>query len=325
MSHARFQIIFWREAPKKTLFAQPLPLVNRYLPEIKPKIRMSRILYFFVLAPLSKLPLKSLYVLARGAFFLVYRLAAYRKKVVFANLRNAFPDWPDSRVRDVAEKFYRHLTELLVENIRLPAMGAAEARARLRVTNPELLDPFYERGRSVIIVIGHYNNWEWIAAMLPLWVKHQAAALYSHLSNTFFEEKQKAARSKFGTELVPKADAVKFFARNKDRPFAMIFAADQSPTFSKQVHWTHFLNQDTGVMLGAERFGQRYNYPVVFGHIRKLAQGCYELTFELISADPASAPAGWITERHTRLLEAQILQAPEYWLWTHRRWKRKRG
>jgi KDO2-lipid IV(A) lauroyltransferase len=325
MRHARFQIIFWREAPKKTLFAQPLPLVNRYLPEIKPKIRMSRILYFFVLAPLSKLPLKTLYAMARGAFFLVYRLAAYRKKVVFSNLHNSFPDWPDSRIGLVAEKFYHHLTELLAENIRLPAMGAAEARERLRVINPELLDSFYLQGRSVIIVIGHYNNWEWIAAMLPLWVKHQAAALYSPLSNAFFEEKQKAARSTFGTELVPKADAVKFFARNKDRPFAMIFAADQSPTFSKQVHWTHFLNQDTGVMLGAERFGQRYDYPVVFGHLRKLAQGRYELSFELVSENPAAAPAGWITERHTRLLEAQILQAPEYWLWTHRRWKRKRG
>lgn len=286
---------------------------------------MNRIFYFLVLYPLSRIPLNTLYFLARRAFFLVYRVAGYRKKVVLANLCAAFPDWSDRQVKAVAEKFYRHLAALLVENIHSWGMRPSEARDRLKVRNPELLDAFFEQDRSVILVIGHYNNWEWVAMLLPLWVRHRVVALYSPLSNHFFEEKLKVARSRFGTELVPKADAVKFFARNKDRPFAMIFAADQSPTFSKQVHWTRFLHQDTAVMLGAERFGQRYNYPVVFGHVQKNGPGQYVLFFELVTEDPASAPAGWITEKHTRLLEAQILQAPEYWLWTHRRWKRKRG
>jgi KDO2-lipid IV(A) lauroyltransferase len=287
---------------------------------------MQRILYYFLLLPFSKLPPGILYGLADALHFLVYQIAGYRKKVVLANLSRAFPSWDNHRIKVVAGKFYRHLADLLVENICSWSMDATAARQHLQVVNPELLDRYHDQGKSVIIVIGHYNNWEWIAAMLPLWVKHRTIALYAPLSNRFFEKKLKAARSRFGTELIPKGDAVRFFADNKTRPpFAIVFAADQSPTFSKQVHWTTFLHQETAVMLGAERFGQRYDYPVVFGYAEKTGRGRYILRFELVAEHPAQSPNGEVTERHTRMLEDQILAAPQYWLWTHRRWKRRRG
>lgn len=284
----------------------------------------SSLFFYLVLQPLSRAPLSVLYHISNAFFFVMYRILRFRGKVVYANLRNAFPDLSAQEIEALARKFYRHLADLIMENIRTFSIPAQEARERLQVTNPELLHRFYDEGKSVLIVIGHYNNWEWVAAFLSQHLRHQVVAVYSPLSNAFFDRVLKASRSRFGTELIPKADTVRFFMQRKEPPFAVILAADQSPTFSKQVHWTTFLNQDTAVMTGAERFGQRYDFPVVFGHLKKVSRGHYALTFSLLEEHPTATGRGAVTEAHTRMLEKQILEAPEFWLWTHRRWKRKR-
>ena len=284
---------------------------------------MGRILYYLLLRPLSLLPLSRLYPLSAVLSFLLYRLG-FRRKVVLDNLRRSFPAYSERDVRALALRFYRHFADLAIEGIRMFSMSREELVQRMRIANPELLDPFYEAGKNMFIVIGHYNNWEYLAAALAPQIKHRGAALYTPLSNAFFNAKWSEARGKYGLLLVSKHDSHRFIAQKHEEPVAVVMGADQSPTFSKHVHWTTFLGQDTAVMLGTEVYAKRYGFAVVFAHVQKIARGYYEATFSLLEDNAAATAEGDITERHARALEADILRAPEFWLWTHRRWKRKR-
>lgn len=285
---------------------------------------MSAFLYYLLLKPLSLLPLRVLYVFADILYIGLFRVIGFRRKVVLGNLRNAFPEKSEAEIKQLSFRFYRHLADLIVEGVYMFSMSPAEGIERMRLGNPEVLSPFYEQGKSIFLVIGHYNSWEYAAFAMNPQMAHQAAALYAPLSNPFFNEKIKEARGRCGITLIPKQDAARYMASARSQPIALLMGADQSPTFSKSVHWTTFLRQETAVMLGTELFSRRYDMPVFFAEIRKVQRGRYDMWFTLLEGDPRHTVAGEITEMHTRALEQQILAEPAYWLWSHRRWKRKR-
>ena len=170
---------------------------------------------------------------------------------------------------------------------------------------------------------GHYNNWEIAGKGFDLNFEHQAVGIYSPMRDKFFEKKINESRTAFGVEIVSKGFVPRAFVANKNRMTITIFGADQSPTSSKDVHWTNFLNQETAVHVGAELFATKYNYPVVFFKFNKVKRGFYEGVLEMISENPAELKKGQITELHTKCLEKVINENPQYWLWSHKRWKRK--
>lgn len=285
---------------------------------------MSRILFYVLINPVSYLPLSVLYHFSDLLYFLGYRLAGYRKKVVRTNLKNAFPDKALSDIIEIERKFYHHFCDLIIESIRLFGISEAEALSRCRVRNPELLERFYREGRGIIISAGHFNNWEWAAVTVNPQISHQTVGVYLPLANDFINEKFQRSRRRFGLELIKKSETKSAFRKNTDRRVAYLFATDQSPTTSKKVFWTRFLNQETAVLFGTEKYAREYNLPVVYGRIIKVERGRYEMEFELVTDKPLETAHGDITEGHTRLLEKDILTHPHYWLWTHKRWKRKR-
>jgi KDO2-lipid IV(A) lauroyltransferase len=284
------------------------------------------VIYYLLIKPLSLLPLHILYLFSDLLYYILHYLIGYRKKVVYMNLTRSFPDKNRKEIKTIAKKFYRHLCDLIVESVRLFSMPENELRARCKFVNPELLDSFYDQGRSIIIVAGHYDNWEMFAHCCNLQMKHQAVGIYTPLTNPYFERKFSASRSRFQVELLPKPKVKEYFAGHQDQVIAVIFGTDQSPSLaSKRVYWTNFLNQDTAVMYGSEKYAREYNYPVIFARVIRVQRGYFKIAFEMLEENPAVSPYGSITERHTRLLERQIIDKPEYWLWTHKRWKRKRS
>jgi KDO2-lipid IV(A) lauroyltransferase len=287
---------------------------------------LTAIVYYLIILPISWLPFRVLYRLSDGLYYLMYYLIRFRKKVVFRNLTNSFPDKNRAEIEQLAKKFYRHFCDLIFESVKLFSISSEEVIKRSRHVNPELPDAFFDKGRSIIIVCGHYNNWEmWAQACNPQ-MKHQAVGIYTPLSNKFFNKQFARSRGRNGVVLVAKDDVKHFFTAGKDESIAVIFGADQSPSpHTKRVYWTSFLNQDTAVMFGTEKYAREYNYPVIFAAINKVKRGYYTVRFELLEEHPAATAYGEITERHTRRLEQQILEQPEYYLWTHRRWKRKRS
>ncbi|MFK7981469.1 MAG: lysophospholipid acyltransferase family protein [Saprospiraceae bacterium] len=285
---------------------------------------MGKIGFFLFIKPISYLPLFFLYRLADFFYLLVYYVIRYRKKVVFTNLKNAFPHKTTQEITTIAKDFYRHFCDLLIESIKLFSISEKELKKRCRFTNLELITQYAKEGKSLIIPTGHYNNWEMAGTAVNLQIPHQAIVVYSPLKNQFFNKIIKASRGKFGTALLSKQVLKTGLKTNPAELRAIIFAADQSPTMARAAYWTTFLNQETGIMIGSAKYAKQYDYPVVFGKITKVKRGYYEVEFIPLIDTPKAFSYGEITENHTRLLEKIIMEHPQYWLWSHKRWKRKK-
>jgi len=286
---------------------------------------MSRMLYYLFIWPLSKLPLRVLYGLSGLLYVIGYRLIGYRKGVVRQNMERSFPDKSAGEIKRLMQQFYRHFFDSLLESLRGLTMRRSEYLKRVPLTNPEILRPYFEEGRSVMIVAGHYNNWEWSALALAMQIPHQMGAVYKPLRNPFVNHLVQHTRSRFGMQLINQHESARWIIQHRQERIAYYFLSDQSPTFAKKVHWTNFLNQDTAVFMGAERIAQRFDMPLFFIKVHGRSRGHYAMTLELLEAQSANQPEGVLTELHVRKLEDEIRQQPETWLWTHKRWKRRRS
>lgn len=284
----------------------------------------SYLLYYLVLIPVSSLPFSVLYLLSDFLFFILFRVLGYRKEVVMQNIRNSFPEKTNAEHREIAYGFYSHLCDLIVESIKIFTISEKEVMARMTCRNAEVVNKYYDAGKSIILAGGHFNNWELFAVAVHRYIKHRSVGIYQPLNNKFFDNKMQETRSKFGLELLSTKKVKSFFISEKDSLTATFFGIDQSPGSSKSAYWMTFLNQDTAVAFGAEKFAVEFGYPVIFGRINKIKRGYYELEFEEISSSPSITEYGYITETSTRILERDILRSPQYWLWSHRRWKKKR-
>lgn len=282
------------------------------------------LLYYLIILPLSILPFPILYLISDFFFLILYYLAGYRRKIVFTNLKNSFPEKSAWELKQIERKFYHHLCDLIVESLKTFTITKKQASKRMKHKNPELLDRFFEEGRNVLMVGGHYGNWELFAVTIDQQMKHQSVALYVPFNNKFLNNKMLQSRSRFGLKMLPIQAIKQQLQELNQEPTVTIFGADQSPRKSQRAFWMEFLHQDTGVQYGTEKFARDYNMPVVQGNIYKIKRGYYEVIYTLITEDPCQTKYGEITTLHTRFLEKIIQKQPEYWLWSHKRWKHKR-
>ncbi len=285
---------------------------------------MSKVLFYLIIKPLSFLPLWILYRISDVLAPVLFYLIPYRKKVVIGNISRSFPDKSKKEVNQIAFKFYRHFCDIIIEGVKLFSISRKEVLKRFVVLNPELANNYFKAGRPIVLVGAHYNNWEILASGLNDQIDHQAVGIYAKLENPFFNTKFLESRTKFGLRMIPTKEVAPYFIRGFETPTATIFGADQSPTYNKGVHWMTFLNQETAVANGTERFAKKYNLPVVYGKIEKVKRGYYTFEMETIFDQPKDANDGEISEGFTKKIEEQINNDPQYWLWTHKRWKRKR-
>jgi len=195
---------------------------------------------------------------------------------------------------------------------------------RMVLKNPDVIDRFFNESKSVIVAGGHYNNWELFAVAIDSVVKHQTIAIYKPLTSLYFDEKMRETRSKYGLRMISTKIVKEVFESERNKLTATIFGVDQSPPYTAKAHWMTFLNQETGVLFGAEKYAKEYNYPVIFGRIHKVKRGYYSFELETVTDEPTQARPGEIMEKITRLLERDIIDQPEFWLWSHKRWKHKR-
>lgn len=285
---------------------------------------MNKFLFYIFIKPLSLLPHWVLYKISDVLFLMIYYLFGYRKEVIFTNLQNSFPEKTPAELKTIAKKFYQHFCDLVVESIKTFSISEKELLRRCKIRNPQTLQKYFDQGKSVIIPAGHYNNWELAATASHLQIPHQSVGAYQPMKSDFFNQVIEKSRRKFGLELIPIKQLSKYFKEYSGVPMAMLFGSDQCPRKVHLAHWMEFLNQETGVMFGTEKYAKQYDYPVLFGKVEKIKRGFYEFEFILITDQPKESAHGEITEAHTRMLEQCIIERPEYWLWSHKRWKRKR-
>ena len=274
----------------------------------------------------SKLPFFVLYGISDFAYFIIYRIIGYRKKVVFENLQNSFPEKTDEEIKHIAQNFYKHIADLFIEFLKGYSITKEQINERVKVTNIEVLKKYTDKNQSIIIVTGHISNWEWLLHPLNL-SGIPMDIVYQRLSSPLFNKLTLFIRSRFSiTPLIEKKETLRKTIERKDITRALVMGSDQSPQNWKSAYWTTFLNQDSGFFTGTERIARKLNYPVIFSEMRRISRGYYEVEFTEI-ANPTefnSLPMGEITERFVRILDKSIQQFPADYLWSHRRWKHKR-
>lgn len=291
--------------------------------------RMLQALGYYTVLPLlyliSLLPDRLFYGLSNLLYVLVYRVFGYRKKVVLENLRKAFPEKTEAEINNLAGKYYGYLCDMTLETFRTLTLTREGALRRCAITEESvaLFNSYAGRGQSIIIVMGHFGNWEWAGNAFSLQAKAQLYVLYHPLKNPYFDRLMLHIRSRFGTRLIDMNDAFRQMLRNKNQVSATAFIADQTPSSGDNAYWTKFLNQDTPVFWGTEIIARKLKYPVVYASVKRAGRGKYRITAEVISDTPEQTLEGEISEWHTRRLEQDIQDLPETWLWSHRRWKHK--
>lgn len=279
------------------------------------------------LRSVAHLPLRVLFILSDLLYLLVYHVVRYRRHMVRKNLQNSFPHESEHYRRRIERRFYRHFCDYFFETIKLLHISDRQMRRRMQFVDAELLESALNSGRSVIMMLGHYGNWEYISS-ISLWVDTPNARLgqiYRPLKNKWFDRLFLEIRSRFGLTCIPKANTLRdlLSVRASGRQSGTGFIADQTPSPANIHHWITFLNQDTPVLTGGETIAKKLDMAVMYFDVEKIKRGYYRATIKKIELDPRSCPDFEITDRYMALMEETIRRAPEYWLWTHNRWKHR--
>jgi KDO2-lipid IV(A) lauroyltransferase len=270
------------------------------------------------------LPFPLLYLLSDLLYLLVFRVIGYRREVVLTNLRNSFPGKSEAEIKAIADGFYRWFCDLVLETLKTLTMSPRSVRERVTFEGAEILRAYAERGQSVILVLGHYGNWELAGARysqekdIP-----QLYVIYHPLENPYFDRLLYRMRTRHGTKLYTMRETSRSMIRDRHLLTATAFIADQTPS-PERAYWTTFLGQDTPVFLGTGTLARKLGHPIVYISITRPRRGHYHMTAEPLVEDPTTMTEGEITEVHTKRLEQDIRNYPDLWLWTHRRWKHKR-
>lgn len=289
---------------------------------------MSSIGYYLALPfiyLISILPFPIFYLVSDAICFLLYSVFGYRRKVVFENLKNSFPNKTETELKIIEKQFYRYLCDVMLETLKSLTISKSEAKKRCLVKPSalQILQKYENQKQSYIIVLGHFGSWEWATLTFPLFNSQQLYGLYHPLTNKHFDRLIYKSRTRFGTKMYPMQQVIKEMLTYKNKPSVTAFIADQTPP-PEGAYWMTFLNQDTPVFVGTEKIAQKFNYPVVYASVKRVKRGYYEIDAEVLTETPKELAPGVITEMHTKRLEKDILSQPETWLWSHRRWKHKR-
>jgi len=270
-------------------------------------------------------PFRVLYILSDGLAFLLYHVIGYRRKVVFDNLRRVFPQRTDEYLHRIARNSYRNLTDITLETVKAFTMTAAELQRRCPCRNPELVNNYLDRQQPVIIAGSHFNNWELACLTIPAGFRGPAITVYKPLTNKIIDRNFNRNRARGGMLMVS-MDAVFSAMRKqvKEPAAAWLMVADQSPSSRKSAHWVSFLGQDSASLPGIDILARKFSFPVLYFDIKRLRRGFYELRYSELWPDPSKAGEGDITRAYAQRVEKPILEQPENWLWSHKRWKIQR-
>ncbi|WP_281310062.1 lysophospholipid acyltransferase family protein [Flavobacterium flavigenum] len=284
------------------------------------------ILAYPILWLISILPFRIFYWFSDCVYFLVYYIIGYRKKVVRENLSLALPHLNDAERKKIEKKFYQHMCDMFLEMIKTMSISPEEMEKRFHVTNIDLILDYAKKGKSVILVASHYASYEWLLTINPK-LGFQGVAVYKKLANPYFDKLIRKIRTKYNCEMIPTKNAIPLMAQNQREGKLSLYglASDQSPKSDRIFHSNDFMGIEVPVHTGAEMLAKKYDLSVIMVKVKKVKRGYYEATFLTLADNPKDYEDFKITEMYIKELEKQIYEVPEYYLWTHKRWKHRKN
>jgi Kdo2-lipid IVA lauroyltransferase/acyltransferase len=266
-------------------------------------------------------PYGLLYRLSNGIAFLFHAFG-YRKQVVMGNLERCFPEKTPAERAAIGKASYRNLADIIVESLKGSTTPLTELRNRYTYLNYEVMNRYLEAGQSVVLVGGHYNNWEWGVITIAGGLRGSTIGVYKPLNNPHTDRWFFNNRSRDGHMILKSMkDTFASVEEYRGQPTTFILIADQIPSNRKTAIAAHFFGQRTACLPGAEQIAVQNNYPVLMYEIERVGRGRYELTFSEICTEPATTAHGKVTQLICTAIEGTIRKAPENWIWSHRRWK----
>jgi KDO2-lipid IV(A) lauroyltransferase len=273
---------------------------------------------------ISYLPFRLLYFISDIFYYFLYYIIRFRRKIVRKNLVLSKIALNKKDLIIIEKKFYRHLTDVFFEMFKFYNISPDEMKKRFYIENPELFYEFEKKNKSVMFMTSHYGGFEWFLS-ITYHVPQLPFAVYTPLSNKSLESLIKKFRLRHGSKLISRYKAGAYIKKQlkENKLFLYGMAADQSAQIRSITYWKEFLGIKVPVFTGSERIAKQHNIPVVFGKVVKISRGYYKVVVELISEFPNDYENYKITDIYLEKLEKQIREVPEYYYWTHNRFKHK--
>ena len=284
---------------------------------------MYTVFYIFIWL-VAWLPLRVLYVFSDFFYLIIYYIVGYRKKVARKNIEKSFPEKSKKELRRIERRFFRYFCDLFIETFYEMHMSKKEVLRRMDLGDVDLILEQYAKGKSIMLMSAHYGNWEWATAFaLKLPEDMQIYNVYKRLNNKKFDNFMLEIRSKFKGQSVEIHNLLRTMVNLRKEGRVSVFGmiSDQSPWVGNINHWNTFLNQDTPVITGTEQLAKKFDYPVFYIHIHRVKRGYYKFEYIPVSLEPTLTSEFEISNKYMEILEQKIKAVPEYWLWTHNRWK----
>lgn len=273
---------------------------------------------------ISWLPFRLLYFISDLFYYFLYYVIKYRRKVVRKNLELSKVAKSTKDLIRIEKKFYRHLTDVFFEMFKFYSISPEEMKKRFYIENPEIFYELEKKNKSVMFMTSHYGGFEWFLS-INYHVPQLPFAVYTPLSNKSLESLIKKFRLRHGSKLISRYEAGSYIKKQikENKLFLYGMAADQSAQIRSITYWKEFLGVKVPVFTGSERIAKQHNIPVVFGKVVKIKRGYYKVVVDLISEFPNEYKDYQITDIYLKKLEKQIREIPEYYYWTHNRFKHK--
>ncbi|WP_067149058.1 lysophospholipid acyltransferase family protein [Pseudotamlana agarivorans] len=285
---------------------------------------LAYIIVYPLLWIISIQPFRILYFISDMVFVLVYHIIGYRKKVVTENLKLVFPEKSEKDILAIRKKFYKHMCDMFLEMAKTMTISRKALQKRFILKNPEAFKEIENGDKSILLMFGHYASWEWV-----LELQNQTSlpgfGVYKKLNNKYFDRLVRNIRAKYNTTLITTKETISTITHNEAKGLKSViaFLSDQSPRLSKDVYWAEFMGIEVPCFTGAERIAKKLDLTIAFLKVNKVKRGYYESEFILLSENPKEFPNYELTDMFLREVEKQIYQAPEYYFWTHKRFKHR--
>lgn len=288
-----------------------------------------QLLAFVLIYPLlwfvSILPFRLLYAVSDVLYVVLYHIVGYRKQTVQENLKLVFPEKSEAERQLITKRFYHHLCDMILEAIKSMSISVEDMKARFKFTNIELIKEFEKQNKSIVLMCAHYGSWEWIF-IIQTYVKFRGYAIYKRLNNSYFDKLVRGIRARYNSYLVTTKETIPTLIENKKKGVLTMngFVSDQTPKKGKAYHWNTFMEIEVPVHTGAEMLAKKLDMPVIFFSVKRTKRGFYETTFQTLAEHPNDFKDYEITDQFLKLVEQQIHEEPQYYLWTHKRWKHRK-
>lgn len=276
---------------------------------------------------ISILPFRVLYFLSDGLYVFLYKIAGYRKKTVRENLKLVLPHLSVAERLVIEKKFFHHFCDTLFEMLKTMTISEKEMKKRFVLENIELVHEYEARGKSVSLICAHYGSYEWLLIMNKYLTTHKGFGIYKTIRNKYFDDLVKKIRNKFDAQLIDTRRIIPAMRDHKRNGILGYygFLSDQSPKLQSSIYWTKVFGMEVPVHVGAEMLSKKLDLNIMFVKGKKIKRGYYSAKFIGLEKPPKEYPNYQVTDEFIRLMEQQILEAPEYYLWTHKRFKHRKN